>query len=118
MADRANGFYWVYTTADPAGWLPNYWADGAWQYPNIDSSSITSIGPQLQPPNTGSQVRPDGIYWIQLLPGQANSEWQVAYWNGERWMLTIPNGPVSYENYSADDSQVAYIGPMLEQPAG
>lgn len=113
--DRAEGFYWVSVKDSGNGgdyWDISYWTGSAWQNSPDQRGSIEQVGAQLQPPETGSRVRPMGRYWIQLLANQAAGNWQVAYWTGWSWSLILPKGS-SYPPYSADDSEVYFIGPLL-----
>ena len=114
--DRADGFYWLYVndTSAPGSvdfWTVAYWTNGAWKFGSAyDTFLVKSAGPQLQPPETGTRVRPPGYYWIQKI--NDGYEWQVAYWAGFQWSL------ISTDYSGLDDSDVLVLGPLIAQPDG
>jgi hypothetical protein len=119
MDDRAEGFYWAYVKDENGSqWDVLYWTGSAWQgVSNDDVGTIESVGQQLQPPETGSIVRPPGAYWIQLKSDEL-SKWQVAYWNTAAWCLFFRELPGPDDQaYFTDDGNVLYLGPRIEPPA-
>lgn len=120
--DRAQGFYWVYGKGNNGGegWLVLYWTGSEWQNGGEDTGTTESVGPQMQPPQTGSPGRPMGYYWIQVhfLDGNL-SDWRVAWWSGANWQLLAADWPdTGITGNTVAEGDIAYTGSLLEEPSG
>ena len=114
MSDLQPGYYWVNLDNPYEGqqWYPGRWDGSEWHgviWPGVDS--VTSVGPQIEPPSGGQGIRAPGFYWIQTL---TDSSWQVASWGADiafqnKWQLA--------DNAVCSDDDIASIGPMVQPPS-